>query len=102
MTKERGELFVITGPIFEGEKIERLNAHVFIPTHVFKAVFDPARNEGAAWIAPNTDGDAYQVISIAALEKRIGINLFPKVAESIKEKIMDLPEPRLRGRKHHF
>ena len=102
MTKERGELFVITGPIFEGEKIERLNAHVFIPTHVFKAVFDPARNEGAAWITPNTDGDAYQVISIAALEKRIGINLFPKVAESIKEKIMDLPEPRLRGRKHHF
>ncbi len=96
----RGELYVITGPVFEGDKIERINGRVFVPTQVFKAVVDPATNEGAAWIAPNDDSGDYQVISIAELEKKTGINLFPKLPEAAKQKVMELPEPRIRGRKN--
>jgi endonuclease G len=97
----RGELYVITGPIFEGDQVKRLNGRVFIPTHVFKAVIDPARGEGAAWLAPNDDSGAYQVIAIADLEKRAGINLFPTLPESAKQKAIELPEPRIRGQKHN-
>ena len=97
----RGELYVITGPIFEGDKIERINGRVFVPTQVFKAVVDPTTTEGAAWIAPNDDSGEYQVISIAELEKKIGINLFPKLPEAAKLKVMPLPEPRVRARKSH-
>lgn len=97
----RGELYVITGPLFEGDKIERLNGRVFIPTHVFKAVVDPARGEGAAWLAPNDDSGEYQVVPIAELEKRAGLNLFPKLPEAAKQKAIELPEPRIRGQKRH-
>ena len=100
LVQQRGELYVITGPVFEGDKIERLNGRVFVPTHVFKAVYDPVQKEGAAWIAPNVEGNQYQVVSIAELEKRININLFPSVAADIKARAANLPEPRLRGRNH--
>jgi len=96
MTNLRGELYVITGPMFEGDKIERINGRVFIPTHIYKAVYDPAKNEGAAWISPNTADNTYEVVSIAELEKRLRINLFPGVVAEVKDKIIALPEPRMR------
>ncbi len=99
LTNMRGEIYVVTGPIFEGDKVERLNGRVFIPTHVFKAVLDPATQEAAAWIAPNADGDVYDVVSIAELEKRAKIDVFPKLPASAKERVMNLPSPRIRGRK---
>lgn len=98
LTNQRGELYVITGPIFEGEKIERINRRVFVPTHVYKAVYDADRREGAAWISPNTADNRYDVVSIAELEKRIGIKLFPSLPDEIKNKIATLPEPRIRKR----
>ncbi len=101
MTNLRGELYVMTGPIFEGEKIERINGRVFIPTHIYKAVYDPAKKEGAAWISPNTAENIYEVISSAELEKRININLFPGIPADAKDKIASLPEPRMRKRQRN-
>ena len=101
MTNLRGELYVMTGPIFEGEKIERINGRVFIPTHIYKAVYDPAKKEGAAWISPNTAENVYEVVSIAELEKRININLFPGIPAEAKDKIASLPEPRIRKRQRN-
>jgi endonuclease G len=66
---------------------------------VFKAVVDPGKQEAAAWLAPNDDGGEYQVISIAALERRVGFNLFPKLPDAAKQHAMELPEPRIRSRK---
>jgi endonuclease G, mitochondrial len=88
----------MTGPIFEGDKVERLNRRVFVPTHIYKAVYDAEKKEGAAWITPNTAENIYEVVSIAELEKRIRIKLFPSVASEVKEKIATLPEPRIRKR----
>jgi endonuclease G len=102
LVQQRGELYVITGPIFEGDKIERLNGRVFVPTHVFKAVYDPLQKEAAAWVAPNVEGNEYQVVSIAELEKRIKINLFPSVAADIKARAASLPEPRLRNSRKSY
>lgn len=98
IVQQRGELYVVTGPLFEGEKINRINNRVFIPTHIFKAVYDPQAKEAAAWLAPNEEGNNYQVMSVAELEKRLHINLFPAVPESVKLRAMDLPEPRIRQR----
>lgn len=101
LTNERGGIYVITGPVFEGDNVQRINSRVFVPTHVYKAIYDPQRKEGAAWLAPNAAGDVYEVISLAELEKRIGINLFPSVATDVKAHAMRLPEPRIRGRGVH-
>ena len=96
IVQQRGELYVITGPLFEGEQINRINNRVFIPTHIFKAVYDPQAKEAAAWLAPNVEGNAYQVMSVAELEKRLNINLFPAIPDSVKSRTMELPEPRIR------
>ncbi|MFM8466500.1 MAG: DNA/RNA non-specific endonuclease [Oxalobacteraceae bacterium] len=98
LANQRGEIYVITGPLFEGERIQRINGRVFVPTHVFKAVYDPAKKEGAAWLVSNIAGDAYEVMSLTALEQRAGINLFPAVPDGVKAHAMPLPEPRLRKR----
>jgi endonuclease G len=99
IVQQRGELYVITGPLFEGEQINRINNRVFIPTHIFKAVYDPQAKEAAAWLAPNVEGNAYQVMSVAELEKRLNINLFPAIPDSVKSRTMELPEPRIRSKR---
>lgn len=101
LANQRGELFVLTGPIFEGDRIERINGRVFVPTHVFKAVLDPASGEAAAWLAPNDDSGDYQVVSVAELETKVGINLLPKLSDASKQKAMTLPQPRLRARRQY-
>lgn len=96
--RQRGPLFVITGPIFEGSALQRLNQRVLIPTHVYKAIYDPVARTAGAWLAPNAPGGAYEVVSIAELEKRTGVNLFPQLDARIKQAGMRLPEPNKRVR----
>ena len=91
------DLYVLTGPIFDGSSIGRINSRVFIPTHVFKAVFDAGEKKAAAYIAPNAPGMKYETVSIAELEGKIGINLFPKMAAQVKSVKMALPTPTPHG-----
>lgn len=90
---ERGALYVITGPIFEGEELQRLNGRVLVPSHVFKAIYDPAKGEAGAYVAANQAGLAYQVVSIETLEKRLGIRLFPQMRNNVRTVAMQLPPP---------
>lgn len=92
----RGEIYVITGPMFEGASLERINGRVLVPTHIFKAVYDPARKQAGAYIARNASGSDYETVSIAELEKRSRINFFPRMPDRIKRQQMKLPEPETR------
>jgi endonuclease G len=95
-------IYVITGPIFEGSTLSRLNGRILVPSHVFKAIYDPQTHAAGAYIATNekdsTTSD-FESSSIAALERRIGIRLFPAMSDSIREHCMDLPTPMPHG--HH-
>jgi endonuclease G len=91
LARLRGELYVITGPLFEGASIQRINGRVLVPTHIFKAIYDPVKQQAAAYIAPNAPGSEYQTVSIAELEKRANINLFPNMAAKLKETRANLP-----------
>ncbi len=93
MAIERGDLYVVTGPVFEGSQIARINNRVFVPTSTFKAIYDPIRKEAGAYYTPNLAGMDYQTLSISELEKKIGINVFPKLSPAIKDKKMVLPVP---------
>ena len=90
-----GEAYVITGPIFEGSALQRLNDRVLIPTALFKAIYVPSRKAAGAYVAQNNPGIQYQTVSIAELEKRIGLNLFPTMPANIKEEKMNLHVPLL-------
>jgi endonuclease G len=93
LASSHGELYVITGPIFEGGSVQRLNGRVLVPTYVFKAIYDPTTQEAGAYIARNARGSKYETVSIAELEQRAGINFFPRMDAKIKEAKMALPEP---------
>jgi hypothetical protein len=84
-----GELYVITGPLFQGANISRLNGRVLVPTHVYKLVFDPKKNRGAAKYVKNEESDEMQIMSISDLEKLAGINFFPGLSASAMELIKD-------------
>jgi endonuclease G len=97
-TRSRGDVYVITGPMFEGATLQRLKGRVLIPTHMFKAIYVPQRQQASAYVTTNAPGTDYEVISISELERRLGINLFPAMPEKVKQTRIDLPKPRVRKR----
>ena len=94
---ERGELYVVTGPIFEGASLKRIKGRVMVPTGLYKAVYDPKRRQAAAYVVKNSPGMDYEVVPIVELEKRLGMNLFPALPASIKGEKMNLPAPNVYG-----
>ena len=93
---ERGSLYVVTGPVFQGAEIRSINGRVLVPTHLFKAVYDPKRREGAAYLAPNVPDAEWRQISLSELAKVVGIDAFPR--RPIEAAMMTLPEPRAYSR----
>jgi endonuclease G, mitochondrial len=90
-----GEVYVVTGPSFVGPRAS-VGGRVEVPTHMWKAVYDPRRG-AAAYVTWNAPGDAYAVISIAELARITGIDPFPALPAQIKRSAIALPEPRPNG-----
>lgn len=93
LAKERGELYVITGPLFTGSTPQRLKNRVLIPTKIYKAIYNPATQKGAAYLVDNASGDHYETISIMELEQISGIRFFPSMKPVDKQTAMKLPNP---------
>src|SRR4051794_35366077 len=99
LARKSEELYVVSGPIFQGTTLRRLRGRVLVPTHTFKAVYDPKRNQAGAYLVENGDGDQWRSVSISELQQITGIDPFPGLAASIKDHTMDLPEPKLPGKR---
>ena len=97
--KRRGKVYVVTGPLFQGNQVRALKGRVLVPTGLFKAVLDPARKEAAAYLVDNAPGERYRVVSVGELEKIAGINIFPTLSAQAKARAMQLPVPTARKRR---
>jgi endonuclease G len=73
----KGDIYVVTGPIFDGDEVELLNERVMAPTHFFKAVYDVKQRKGAAYVVRNAPGNAYETVSLTKLEGLAGVEAFP-------------------------
>lgn len=93
MAMRYGEAYVVTGGAFLGETV-RIGGGVAVPTHMYKAIYFPAQNKASAWFSPNTDDNQYEVISIAALSKRIGIEVFPGLSAGVKAEVLEFYKPK--------
>jgi endonuclease G len=91
MAERRGELYVVTGPLFQGDEVLSLKGRVRVPTSTWKAVYDPAARGAAAYSCTNVDSPICVYQSIAVLERETGIDPFPAVI--IKQTPMALPPP---------
>jgi len=93
LASAEGEIYIVTGPIYEGADIPFLNGRVGVPSRIYKAVYDPVRRASAAYVTPNADGMDWQAISINELAQITGIDPFPAVPAEIKAVAMPLPTP---------
>ena len=99
LARRGSELYVVTGPVFEGANLQALRSRVVVPTSVFKAVYDSGRGTAGAYLAPNRDDADWEAMSIARLRELTGIDVFPSLPESVKTATPQLPKPRARERR---
>jgi endonuclease G len=92
-TKE-GDEYIITGPLFKGDKPKAIGKNnVLVPTQVYKIVYSPKQQKGAAYLCDNTSNVNCKVISISELEGMSGINYFPKLSKAQKDNKLELVLP---------
>lgn len=90
LVMQEGEAYVLTGPAFLGKTI-RKTKRVFVPSHVYKVVYFPKRQAVGAYWAPNDESGTVEVVSLADVEKNIGINLLPSLSPAVKSRVVNLP-----------
>lgn len=88
-----GEVYVVTGPLYRGADVTVLQDRVYVPTQLWKAVYDPMPNAAGAYLADNKPGWSYRRISIAELIALTGIDPFPSLPDTVKDAAPDLPPP---------
>jgi endonuclease G len=93
LAQQRGALFVVTGPAFQGKQLQALKGRVLVPTTMWKAVYDPSRHGAAAYRCTNVVRFRCITLSIAALTAETGIDPFPAASWLTKHLAMTLPVP---------
>ena len=95
LAQKEGDLYVITGPAFIGRDLQKVG-NVLVPTHLYKLVYSPRQRAGAAYFVENRGDAQYEVLSVAELESRIGIDLLPSLSAARKRELLRLPNVRQR------
>ncbi|MGA9664844.1 MAG: DNA/RNA non-specific endonuclease [Gallionella sp.] len=73
-----GDVYVITGPVFDGTPPTIGPDHVWVPQHLFKLVYDPSTNRiWAHWLDNRDDAKVGKPISYEELVRRTGIEFLP-------------------------
>lgn len=73
-----GDVFVITGPVFDGTPPTIGVNKVWVPQHLFKLVYDPATNRAwAHWLDNTDEAKVGKPISYEELVRRTGIAFLP-------------------------
>jgi endonuclease G, mitochondrial len=96
LAEKEGELYVVTGPVFEGADLQALRGRVLVPTSTYKAVYDPTVGAAGAYVCTNVSEPECRVVSVAALAQLTGIDPFPAVPDGVKAVATRLPLPRAR------
>lgn len=91
VTKQKQDVYVITGPVFSGKKLKTIGDGVIVPTAVYKALYMPKDGIIGVYYAPNNDSLQVKIISVCQLEEQIGINLFPQLTPEQKRNTYNLP-----------
>ncbi|MBF0340756.1 MAG: DNA/RNA non-specific endonuclease [Magnetococcales bacterium] len=99
LAQSEGEVFVVTGPVFQGASIKRLNGRVMVPTSIFKAIYIPKNQTAGVYLTSNAPGDDWKTISLKELQELIGLDVFPTLPQTVKDRAMKLPDPS--SQKHH-
>lgn len=93
LAMREGEIYVVTGPIFQGRRLKSLDGRVLVPTQIYKAVYDPVAKTAGAYLVQNRPNTDYRIISLDELQQLAGIDVFPALPQDIKQAAGELPPP---------
>lgn len=94
VTKQKQDVYVVTGPVFSSKKLKTIGKGVIVPTATYKAIYLPKTGVAGVYYADNTLKDTapkVQLMSICALEDLTNINIFPQLTEEQKRNTYKLP-----------
>jgi endonuclease G len=78
--RANGDVYVITGPVFDSAPPTLGSNHVWVPRYIYKLVYDPSANKAwAHWIENTDTAKAGKPISYQELVQRTGINFLPNM-----------------------
>ena len=83
-------IYVVSGPVRQGAATV---GALPIPTAIYKAIYDPEHNWAGAYVCRNTTSPSCRIVTIAALAKLTGIDVFPAVPAAVKLASAPLPAP---------
>ena len=73
-----GDVYVITGPVFDGKPPTIGADHVWVPQHLFKLIYDPSTHRAwAHWLDNTNEARVGKPISYEELVRRTGIEFMP-------------------------
>lgn len=76
--RAEGDVFVITGPVFDGIPPTIGDSEVWVPQYLFKLVYDPATNKSwVHWQDNTAEAKAGKPISYEELVRRTGVEFLP-------------------------
>lgn len=88
-TKARGELYVVTGPIYKSTAKKIGQNKVTVPTHFYKVVFDPVKVEAIAFILPNKKNKSKDlhkfIVSVDKVESDTGLDFLSNLNSNIEK-----------------
>lgn len=80
--QRNGELWVVTGVLFQGERINTTpDGRVMVPTSFWKAVMVPGQG-AMVFVAPNDDSGTIDKVPLADFTRSSGINPFPRLGST--------------------
>lgn len=94
-----GDVYVVSGPIFQGAHVVNLNGRVVVPSALYKAVYVPSRGVAGVYITGNLSGNQYALISINELQAITKTDVFPTLPVDLRNKIANLPAPKHGGQR---
>ena len=87
---ERGELYVVTGILFEG-KSKTIGNGVHVPSHFYKVIYDTGSQEMLAFIIPHEDFSKKKlsdfIMSVDEVEKRSGLDFNPDLDNVLEKRL---------------
>lgn len=86
-----GELYVVTGVVFNGEKVASIGGGVLVPSHLFKAVYAPSVGRVGVYYSPNNSAGELEYINLSELTERTGIHVMPGLSPQLQQQAFNLP-----------
>ena len=84
VSRARGNVFVMTGPVYSGQVEALGQGKVWIPKYLFKLVYDASTNRAwAHWIENTDEAQVSRPISYPELVKRTGTEFLPGITPEV-------------------